>query len=129
MSDQTPRDALIHDLAIVLAGSLHPSAEIGPAPRLAARRMRDVLGIADGSPVRGIEALLRTILAEGSPAILEAFRAVTGWSDEDVLHYATCDRCVPVCGAEEENCPQSPASIALAAHIAAKRAAGDRGGE
>ena len=64
MSDQIPRDALIHDLAIVLAGSLHPSAQIGPAPRLAARRMQDVLGIPDGEPVKGIEKRLCAVLVD-----------------------------------------------------------------
>ena len=58
--------ALIHDLAIVLAGSLHPSAQIGPAPRLAARRMQDVLGIADGETVKSIEVKLSTALSPDS---------------------------------------------------------------
>jgi hypothetical protein len=65
------RNALIHDLAIMLAGSLHPSAEIGPAPRLAARRMQDVLGIEDGETVRRIEARLRSALgSEDEPRIV-----------------------------------------------------------
>lgn len=61
-----PREPLIHDLAIVLAGVLHPSAQVGPAPRLAARRMRDVLGIPDGTPVKDIESRLRAVLARES---------------------------------------------------------------
>ena len=63
MSKQIQPEAMIHDLAIVLAGSLHPSAEIGPAPRLAAHRLRDVLGIEDGAPVRIIEPLIAAALA------------------------------------------------------------------
>jgi hypothetical protein len=57
----------------------------------------------------------------GSPdqaEVLAAFRAVTGWSDEDVLHYASCGKCTPICGSEEENCPESPAAIAMAAYVA-----------
>jgi hypothetical protein len=64
MSNPIRQEALIHDLAIVLAGSLHPSAEIGPAPRLAAHRIRDVLGIGDGAPVRIIEPLIAAALAD-----------------------------------------------------------------
>ena len=64
MSDTIRREALIHDLAIVLAGSLHPGAKIGPAPRLAARRMQDVLGIADGAPVGTIEPLIAAALEQ-----------------------------------------------------------------
>lgn len=56
VSNEIHREALIHDLAIVLAGSLHPSAKIGPAPRLAARRIQDVFDIEDRAPVRVIEA-------------------------------------------------------------------------
>ena len=52
-------------------------------------------------------------------AVLEAFREATGWSDEDALHYAQCDRCTPICGAEEEDCPDAPAATRLKAHIAA----------
>ena len=58
--------ALIHDLAILLAGSLHPSAKIGPAPRLAARRMQDVLGIEDGETVKSIERRLASVLNENT---------------------------------------------------------------
>ncbi len=58
-----PRDPLIRDLSIVLAGALDPSAVIGPGPRLAARRMRDVLGLEDGAPRREFEARLREVLA------------------------------------------------------------------
>lgn len=50
--------------------------------------------------------------------VLAAFRAVTGWTDEDVLHYASCGNCTPICGAEEENCPDSPAAKNLAAYVA-----------
>jgi len=74
MSDQVPRDALIHDLAIVLAGALHPSAELGPAPRLAARRMQDVLGIADGETVKGIEKRLNAVLVDGMTPVTEPRR-------------------------------------------------------
>lgn len=63
MSAPMRRDALIHDLAIVLAGSLHPDAQIGPAPRLAARRLRDVLGITDGERAAVIESMISKALA------------------------------------------------------------------
>jgi|HubBroStandDraft_1064217.scaffolds.fasta_scaffold357030_2 hypothetical protein len=58
-------DALIHDLAIVLRGVLHPSVEIGPPARLASRRLADVLGIEDGEMVRDVETRLRSALASG----------------------------------------------------------------
>ncbi len=49
------KSALIHDLSIVLSGSLHPNAQIGPAPRMAAKRIRDVLGITPGELTADIE--------------------------------------------------------------------------
>jgi hypothetical protein len=55
-------EALIHDLAIVLGGCLHPSAGLGPAPRLAANRIRDVLGITPGELTAGIEDRLTAAL-------------------------------------------------------------------
>ena len=55
MSGEIRTEALIHDLAIVLRGCLHPSAMIGPAPRLAASRIRDVLRITPGELTAGIE--------------------------------------------------------------------------
>lgn len=60
--------------------------------------------------------------------VLAAFRAVTGWTDEDVLHYASCGECTPICGSDEENCPKSPAAVALAAYVAerAQRLADER---
>jgi hypothetical protein len=69
MTDRLPREALIHDLAIVLAGSLHPGAQIGPAPRLAAHRLRDVLGIEGGTPVRVIEPLIAAALTDATDRI------------------------------------------------------------
>lgn len=41
--------------------------------------------------------------------VLEAFRRVTGWPDELVLHYAldpTCE-CIPICGYGEDDCPEA----------------------
>lgn len=64
MNTQIPRDALIRDLSIVLAGALHPSAETGPG-RVAARRMQDVLGIPDGALPSDVEKRLREVLAPG----------------------------------------------------------------
>lgn len=63
MSTQIPAEPLIHDLAIVLRGALHPSAQLGPAARLAARRMQDVLGITDGEMTKDVERRLRSVLA------------------------------------------------------------------
>jgi hypothetical protein len=60
MNDQA--EALIHDLAIVLGGCLHPSAQIGPAPRLAADRISDALGITPGDLVADIENRLTAAL-------------------------------------------------------------------
>jgi hypothetical protein len=56
------RDILIHDLSIVLAGALHPSAELGPAPHLAAQRLYEGLGLADGPRASDVEARLRELL-------------------------------------------------------------------
>jgi hypothetical protein len=47
---QLPRQPLIRDLAIVLAGSLHPGAQLTPGTKLVASRLRDVLHIGDGRP-------------------------------------------------------------------------------
>jgi hypothetical protein len=63
MISQVPRDTLIRDLSIVLAGSLHPSAEIPPGARLVARRVRDVLEIPDGALAKDVEWRLREALA------------------------------------------------------------------
>jgi hypothetical protein len=39
--------------------------------------------------------------------VLRAFRDVTRWSDELVLHYARCESyCTPICGHEEMDCPE-----------------------
>ena len=53
---------LIHDLAIVLAGALHPTAELGPAPLRAAHRIKDALAIGDGELTVGIEDRLANAL-------------------------------------------------------------------
>jgi hypothetical protein len=59
-------EALIHDLAIILGGCLHPSAQVGPGPRLAANRIRDVLGITPGELTAGIEDKLAALLGAKS---------------------------------------------------------------
>jgi hypothetical protein len=52
-------------------------------------------------------------VTEQEAAVLAAFREVTGWSDEQVLHYAACKSyCTPICGAEEVDCPDSPGRAA-----------------
>lgn len=39
--------------------------------------------------------------------VLAAFRDVTGWTDAEVLHYVACTSyCNPICGAEEDMCPE-----------------------
>ena len=53
--EQFLRQPLIHDLSIVLAGALHPGAQLTPGARLVASRLRDVLGIGDGDPLYGRE--------------------------------------------------------------------------
>jgi hypothetical protein len=47
--------------------------------------------------------------------VLEAFRVVTDWSDEQVLHYASCKACTPICGDEEYDCGTSPRTTERAA--------------
>lgn len=64
MSGEVPRDALIRDLAIVLAGALDHRSQILPGPHLAARRMQDVLGFPDRTLPSKIEALLRGVLVD-----------------------------------------------------------------
>ncbi len=59
-------DALIRDLATVLAGASQPYAVIGTPARVALRRMQAVLGWADGASHRDIEERLSAaLLAEG----------------------------------------------------------------
>ncbi|MGI5223537.1 hypothetical protein [Actinoallomurus sp. CA-142502] len=41
-------------------------------------------------------------------AVLAAYRKVTGWADEDVLHYASCGACDPDGGDGTYYCPDSP---------------------
>lgn len=64
MSGPIRTEALIHDLAIVLRGCLHESAEVGLPGRLAANRISDVLGITPGELTAGIEDRLAAALAE-----------------------------------------------------------------
>lgn len=48
---------------------------------------------------------------ETAEKVLAAFREVTGWTDAEVLHYAVCDSyCNPICGAEEDACPEGRAA-------------------
>jgi hypothetical protein len=54
----TDRDALVRDLAMVLRGALHPDAKVGPAPRLAARRLRDALGITEDARTEDVAGTL-----------------------------------------------------------------------
>lgn len=44
----------------------------------------------------------------GDAAVLAAYREVTGWDDEDVLHYATCNECDPRDGDYTWYCENSP---------------------
>lgn len=41
-------------------------------------------------------------------AVLAAFREVTGWTDEEVLHYATCRECDPRDGDYTWYCENNP---------------------
>lgn len=63
-------EALIRDLATVLAGASQPHAVIGTPARLALRRMQDVLGWADGESRKGIGERLAAALAPGAPSLL-----------------------------------------------------------
>lgn len=40
--------------------------------------------------------------------LLAAYRDVTGWTDEEVLHYASCDECDPRDGDYTWYCDNSP---------------------
>lgn len=100
MSDYVPRDPLVHDLSIILRGVLDPGTQINPGARLAASRMRDVLGIPDGALVKDVEWRLREALAgeaqpagAGRPVIVRAVQtcgAPVMWDawDEDGSHWA-----------------------------------------
>jgi hypothetical protein len=44
----------------------------------------------------------------GAAAVLAAFRELTDWTDEDVLHYATCSECDPRDGDYTWYCDNSP---------------------
>lgn len=41
-------------------------------------------------------------------AVLAAYRDVTGWTDEEVLHYASCQECDPRDGDYTWYCENSP---------------------
>lgn len=43
-----------------------------------------------------IEGSVQPLQRTDEEAILAAFREVTDWSDEDVLHYASCSHCDPI---------------------------------
>lgn len=49
-----------------------------------------------------LEGALQPPQPTGDAAVLAAFRKVTGWDDEDVLHWATCKECDPLGGDEYE---------------------------
>jgi hypothetical protein len=55
LDGQLPRQPLIHDLAIVLAGALHPGVHLPMTGYLASDRLRAALDIGDGDPVYGRE--------------------------------------------------------------------------
>ncbi len=60
-------DALIRDLATVLAGASQPHAVIGTPARVALRHMQAVLGWADGESRKGIEERLTAALSGCAP--------------------------------------------------------------
>lgn len=55
-----------------------------------------------------IEGSVTPPKSTGAAAVLAAFREVTDWSDEDVLHYAECSVCDPFGGDMEYYCRDSP---------------------
>lgn len=58
-----------------------------------------------GEPIEGsVQPPYRT----DDAAILAAFRECLDWTDEEVLHYASCDRCYPLGGDMEWYCDDSP---------------------
>lgn len=67
MSGPLNTDALIHDLATVLRNALHPNAQLGISGTMAARRLRDVLGLDDTERNPSVEARLREYLAPAAP--------------------------------------------------------------
>ena len=69
--------------------ALHVRLEFDSRPQLRSRRAPIIV-----STTRGVHGLL------------DAFRQVTGWSDELVMHFAECNGgCTPICGSEEDTCP------------------------
>lgn len=55
-----------------------------------------------------IEGQLQPPTPTGDAAVLAAFREVTDWTDEDVLHYAACPDCNPGGGDYTWYCEASP---------------------
>lgn len=55
-----------------------------------------------------IEGQLQPPKPTGDAAVLAAFREVTDWTDEDVLHYAQCRECDPREGDCTWYCSDSP---------------------
>lgn len=55
-----------------------------------------------------IEGQLRPPTPTGDAAVLAAFRELTDWTDEDVLHYVTCRECDPRDGDYTWYCDNSP---------------------
>lgn len=69
MSGEIRSEALIGDLAVILAGALREDARIHPGSRLAAHRVRDVLGIEDGAFPSDIRRALSAVLAAEETAL------------------------------------------------------------
>lgn len=59
---EVSRDALIHDLSVVLAGALHRSSMSPREPLVAAQRLREVLGLEDCPRPSQVQAVLHPLL-------------------------------------------------------------------
>lgn len=105
MSGPIRTEALIHDLAIVLRGCLHESAQVGPSACLAASRIRDVLGITPGELTAGIEDRLTGPLHEGGrQSVYDEQRAIADSVLAELDPHPTTSQCE--CGGIAHHAPR-----------------------
>lgn len=75
-----------------------------------------------GEPIEGsVHAPQRT----DDAAVLAAYREVTGWTDEEILHLASCGECDPRDGDDEWYCKDSPQGRRERAEAATRRPYGE----
>jgi hypothetical protein len=74
---------------------------------------------------QAIEGELQPPKPTGDDAVLAAFRELTDWTDEDVLHYAGCSECDPRDGDYTWYCDNSPIRRRQREEEATRRPYGD----